>query len=160
MQANTGSQELLFYDTATGDLIQSPSTVKNVDWASWTCTLGWPVQGIWPDANATDAATPLVNSTHRTSNETLLAVSDEYGGLRLYRYPVLNNKADFADLKGHTLHVTKVQFNQDDSYLFSLGGSDRSLMQWKLGGRRTESASLATLDSDNNKAGKKDEGKK
>ena len=55
LQANTGSQELLFYDTATGDLIQSPSTVKNVDWASWTCTLGWPVQGIWPDASETDA---------------------------------------------------------------------------------------------------------
>ena len=160
LQANTGSQELLFFDTATGDLIQSPSTVKNVDWASWTCTLGWPVQGIWPDVSATDAATPLLNSTHRTSNETLLAVSDEYGGVRLYRYPVLNNKADFIDLKGHTLHVTKVQFNQGNDYLFSLGGSDRALMQWKLGGRRTESASLATLDINEGKSGSKEKEEK
>ena len=87
-----------------------------------------------------------MNSTHRTSNETLLAVSDEHGGVRLYRYPVLSNKADFINLQGHTLHVTKVQFNQGNDYLFSLGGSDRAMMQWKLGGRRTESASLATLD--------------
>jgi echinoderm microtubule-associated protein-like 6 len=148
IQANTGSQELLFYDATTGDLIASPSTVKNVDWSSWTCTLGWPVQGIWPDASATDAATPLVNSTHRAINETLLAVSDEYGGVRVYRYPVIDSKADFIDLKGHSMHVTKVAFNKNDSHLLTCGGSDRSLMQWKLGGRRTESAQLATLEAE------------
>ena len=146
IQANTGSQELLFYDAGTGDVIGSPSTVKNVDWITWTCTLGWPVQGIWPDASATDAATPLVNSTHRANNETLLAASDEYGGVRVYRYPVLDSKADYIDLRGHTLHVTKVAFNKSDSHLMTCGGSDRALMQWKMGGRRTEAAQLATLE--------------
>ena len=58
IQASTGNQELLFYDTATGDLIQTPSAMKNVDWHTWTTPIGWPVQGLWPEPS--DALRPRI----------------------------------------------------------------------------------------------------
>ena len=44
----------------SGKQIKSAPSVANVCWDTFTCTLGWPVQGIWPpgsdgtDINAVD----------------------------------------------------------------------------------------------------------
>ena len=153
IQANTGNHELLFYETETGDLVSSPSAVKNVDWDGWTCTLGWPVQGIWPDPN--DAApSPSITACHRSSSNALLACADEYGGVKVFRYPCLERVAKYADLQGHALHVTSVRFNANDTYLFSLGGSDRALMQWRLSGEKTRrlmSTALSGASKDDTK---------
>ena len=82
IQAATGAQELLFYDTGTGDLIQAPSAMKNIDWSTWTIPIGWPVQGLWPEpSDAVPVA--LLTSTHRSNNQALIAAADEYGGALL-----------------------------------------------------------------------------
>lgn len=47
MQSNCSAFELLFSDTTTGKQITSATELKDVKWDSWTCTFGWPVQGIW-----------------------------------------------------------------------------------------------------------------
>ena len=79
IQASTGNQELLFYDTATGDLIQTPSAVKNIDWHTWTLPIGWPVQGLWPEpSDAIPVA--LLTAVHRSNNFALIAATDEFGG--------------------------------------------------------------------------------
>ena len=79
IQASTGNQELLFYDTATGDLIQTPSAMKNVDWHTWTTPIGWPVQGLWPEpSDALPVA--LLTAVHRSNNFALMAAADEFGG--------------------------------------------------------------------------------
>jgi microtubule-associated protein-like 6 len=33
---------------------------------------------------------------------------------------------------GHSSHVTNVKFSKDDTYLFSTGGNDNCVFQWKL----------------------------
>ena len=48
LQSNDGSYELLFWDAKSGKQIKSAPSVANVCWDTFTCTLGWPVQGIWP----------------------------------------------------------------------------------------------------------------
>ena len=79
IHAATGNQELLFYDTATGDLIQTPSAMKNIDWHTWTIPIGWPVQGLWPEpSDAVSVA--LLTSCHRSNNKALIAAADEFGG--------------------------------------------------------------------------------
>ena len=79
VHAATGNQELLFYDTATGDLIQTPSAMKNIDWDTWTIPIGWPVQGLWPEpSDAVSVA--LLTSCHRSNSKALIAAADEFGG--------------------------------------------------------------------------------
>jgi WD40 repeat protein len=55
LRSNCGAYELLFSDANTGAQIGSASSLKDAQWSSSTCTLGWAVQGIWPPcADGTD----------------------------------------------------------------------------------------------------------
>jgi hypothetical protein len=55
LQCTTGDYELLFFSAEDGKHITSAAAVRDADWSSSTCTLGWGVQGIWPKgADGTD----------------------------------------------------------------------------------------------------------
>eukprot|EP00353_Schmidingerella_taraikaensis_P000779 CAMPEP_0185596004 /NCGR_PEP_ID=MMETSP0434-20130131/80267_1 /TAXON_ID=626734 ORGANISM="Favella taraikaensis, Strain Fe Narragansett Bay" /NCGR_SAMPLE_ID=MMETSP0434 /ASSEMBLY_ACC=CAM_ASM_000379 /LENGTH=51 /DNA_ID=CAMNT_0028224375 /DNA_START=339 /DNA_END=491 /DNA_ORIENTATION=- len=47
-----------------------------------TCLFGWPVQGIWPGLDYTD-----VNAVDRSRNGLLLATGDDFGQVKLFKYP-------------------------------------------------------------------------
>ena len=60
LQTTSGDYELLFWDAADGHQILSATEMKDVQWATCTCTLGWGVQGIWPaGADGTDVSLPV-----------------------------------------------------------------------------------------------------
>ncbi|EGZ30558.1 hypothetical protein PHYSODRAFT_471884 [Phytophthora sojae] len=127
LQSNCGAYELLFSNATTGKHITSASSTKDTQWHSWTCVLGWPVQGIWPPcSDGTD-----VNAVARNSREDLLVTSDDFGLVKLYRYPCVAKNASSLDHRGHSSHVTNVRWSHDDSYVISIGGNDRSVMEWK-----------------------------
>jgi hypothetical protein len=50
MQSTCGAYELIFWRRADDGFTQEPSATKmrDVCWSTWTSSLGWPVQGIWP----------------------------------------------------------------------------------------------------------------
>ncbi|GMF20140.1 unnamed protein product [Phytophthora lilii] len=128
LQSNCGAYELLFSSTATGKHITSASSTKDTQWQSWTCILGWPVQGIWPPcSDGTD-----VNAVARNSREDLLVTSDDFGLVKLYRYPCVAKNASSVDYRGHASHVTNVRWSYDDRYIVSIGGNDRSVMEWRV----------------------------
>ncbi|KAG1711816.1 hypothetical protein DVH05_009058 [Phytophthora capsici] len=128
LQSNCGAYELLFSNATTGKHITSASSTKDTPWHSWTCVLGWPVQGIWPPcSDGTD-----VNAVARNSRETLLVTSDDFGLVKLYRYPCVAKNASSVDHRGHSSHVTNVRWSHDDSYVISVGGNDRSVMEWRV----------------------------
>jgi WD40 repeat protein len=55
LQSCSGDYELLFWDAETGKQILSATEMRDVEWSTMTCTLGWGVQGIWPPgADGTD----------------------------------------------------------------------------------------------------------
>ena len=128
LQSNCGGFELLFYKVVDGGHINSPSTLKDVEWASQTCPLGWPVQGIWPDYS--DGT--YYNAVARSHDQQLLATADEGGNVKLFNFPCVNKEAGYVSGRGHSSHVTNVRFLVGDQYLVSVGGSDRAVCQWRV----------------------------
>jgi len=60
MQTTCGAYELLFWG---GKSISQPepsaTKLRDVVWATWTSTLGWPVQGIWPAVSEDNTASTI-----------------------------------------------------------------------------------------------------
>lgn len=126
--------ELLFFRARDGKQLTSGATaLRDEEWATWTTVLGWPVQGIFRSyMDGSD-----VNMVHR-SNEVhdtgykLLACGEDTSLLRVYRYPCLKQNSGSLEGKGHSSHVTNVHFNTNDTYLYSTGGEDQCVFQWKI----------------------------
>eukprot|EP00054_Salpingoeca_dolichothecata_P027405 m.201004 g.201004 ORF g.201004 m.201004 type:complete len:1228 (-) comp25954_c0_seq3:39-3722(-) len=127
IQTASGDYELLFWDTSNGEQVFARD-LGDVTWQTHTCTLGWPVQGIWEDgADGSD-----VNAVARSNNQKLLATADDYGAVNLYSYPCYQNEAPHGKFPGHSSHVTNVWFSADDTRIFSTGGRDHGVFQWKV----------------------------
>ena len=66
-----------------------------------------------------------------SKDQTLIATGDDYGLVNVYRSPCReDHKA--KSYRGHSEHVTNVKiFEDDNSMMFSLGGQDQTLIQWR-----------------------------
>lgn len=132
LMSNSQDYEILFWDTSSGKQITSgASNYKDEAWHSWSCKLGWPVQGIWPPcANGTD-----INAVERAPDGTVVATADDFGQVKLFRYPCPQEKSNYQQYFGHSSHVTNISFSKttDDGqqYLITTGGEDKSIFQWK-----------------------------
>uniref|UniRef100_T1J5S7 HELP domain-containing protein n=1 Tax=Strigamia maritima TaxID=126957 RepID=T1J5S7_STRMM len=128
IQTTSGDYELLYWNASVCRQIPSSSTLRDVEWSTQTCTLGFNVYGIWPEGcDGSD-----VNSCDRSHNQKLLATGDDFGKVKLYCYPVSQPKSLCHIYGGHSSHVTAVGFLPDDTRLISLGGRDSSVMQWAV----------------------------
>ncbi|CAH1792966.1 unnamed protein product [Owenia fusiformis] len=128
LQSNSGDYEILYWNAGTCRHITSPTTMANVEWATQYCTLGFSVCGIWPEgADGTD-----VNGCARSNKHHLLASADDFGKVKLFRYPACQTKSACHIYGGHSSHVTAVRFLYDDSRLLSVGGKDMAVMQWEV----------------------------
>lgn len=145
LQSTCGAYELLFSDATTGRHITSASSTRDTDWHTWTCVLGWPVQGIWPPcSDGTD-----VNAVDRNAKRDLLVTSDDFGLVKLYRYPCVAKHASALEHRGHSSHVTNVRWSAGDAYVVSVGGNDRCVMEWRVVRDSNESgATDAALEHD------------
>lgn len=47
LQSNCGAYELLYFEAASGKQIRQNQ--RDTQWSSWTCSLGFPVMGMWRD---------------------------------------------------------------------------------------------------------------
>ncbi len=122
-----GAHELLFFDG--NNCQQDPSGASNTvskDWATGSAKFGWLVDGIFPPG----CDGTHINHVAFSSDRTLIATGDDYGLVNIFRNPACKGHKPIS-LRGHSEHVVRVGFNSDDSYLFSIGGYDQTLMQWK-----------------------------
>ncbi|XP_076442286.1 echinoderm microtubule-associated protein-like 2 isoform X4 [Babylonia areolata] len=126
--SNSGDYELLYWTASTCKQLTSPSAVRDIQWASQSCTLGFSAAGIWPEgADGTD-----VNSCNRNHQQSLLATADDFGKVNLYQFPCCQPRSPCHSYKGHSSHVTNVSFLFDDSRLVSTGGRDMAILQWQV----------------------------
>ncbi|XP_041509768.1 echinoderm microtubule-associated protein-like 2 isoform X1 [Microtus oregoni] len=125
---NSGDYEILYWDAATCKQITSADAVRNVEWATATCVLGFGVFGIWPEgADGTD-----INAVARSHDGKLLASADDFGKVHLFSYPCCQPRALSHKYGGHSSHVTNVAFLWDDSMALTTGGKDTSVLQWRI----------------------------
>ncbi|NWW38494.1 EMAL5 protein, partial [Panurus biarmicus] len=127
LQVNTGAKEQLFFEAPRGKKQTIPSLeVEKIGWASWTSVLGSCCEGIWPIiGEVTD-----VTASCLTSDSKVLATGDDFGFVKLFRYPAKGKFGKFKRYVAHSTHVTNVRWTYDDSLLVTVGGADTSLMLW------------------------------
>jgi microtubule-associated protein-like 1/2 len=77
------------------------------------------MQGIFPVG--TDGS--HINTCARSFDQNLICTGDDYGLVTLFRNPCLEGHAGQA-YRGHSEHVSCVEFSDDDSYILSTGGQD------------------------------------
>ena len=83
LQTTSGDYEHLFWETETGEQITNTKDLRDVVMTTYTCTLGFPVCGIWPVGyDGTD-----INSLSRSHDKKLVATADDFGLVNLFRYP-------------------------------------------------------------------------
>uniref|UniRef100_A0A8C4H381 EMAP like 3 n=1 Tax=Dicentrarchus labrax TaxID=13489 RepID=A0A8C4H381_DICLA len=120
IMSNSGDYEILYYSM----------TVKDREWASYTCVLGFHVMGVWLEgSDGTD-----INALCRSHSERMVAVADDFCKVHLFQYPCPKPKAPSHRYEGHGSHVTNVCFTHSDSHLLSMGGKDTCILQWKVVG--------------------------
>lgn len=66
-----------------------------------------------------------------SKDHKLIATSDDFGLLNVYRYPVLSLKHKAKSYCGHSEHVVRAIFTPDASKIFTIGGYDKAVIQWR-----------------------------
>jgi lipoxygenase homology domain-containing protein 1 len=145
-QSNCGAYELLFWEVAASGsppasgkppplpTQQTPTKAvktRDADWLTWTCILGWPVQGIW--TGTMDGSD--VNAVCRIDGaQKFLAVAGDDGKVKLYNYPCISNNAGFVEGTGHSSHVTNVRYMTNGTHvtIISTGGNDKCVFQRRM----------------------------
>ncbi|XP_034239530.1 echinoderm microtubule-associated protein-like 2 isoform X6 [Thrips palmi] len=128
LRSNSGDYEVLYWNAGLCRQVPQSSSMRDVEWASNSCTLSFETIGIWPEgADGTD-----VNFCDRANNKKLLATADDFGKVKLYTYPVTQPRSLCHSYGGHSSHVTAVTFLHDDSRLISTGGKDTAILQWAV----------------------------
>ncbi|XP_071235743.1 echinoderm microtubule-associated protein-like 6 isoform X1 [Salvelinus alpinus] len=128
LQSNDGAGERLFYRMPIGKHLTTKEEVKGIHWSSWTSVIGPEVSGIWPKyTNISD-----INSVDANYCSAVLVAGDDFGLVKLFRFPCLKKGAKFKKYIGHSAHVTNVHWSHDLQWVLTTGGSDHSVFQWKF----------------------------
>uniref|UniRef100_H3D792 EMAP like 4 n=1 Tax=Tetraodon nigroviridis TaxID=99883 RepID=H3D792_TETNG len=128
-----------------GDVLNGCNLIRNrsgkdIDWATYTCVLGYHVF-VGAVRRRVQMRTDI-NALVRSHNRKRLA--DDFCKVHRFAYPLLQGQgAPSHKYSAHSSHVTNVSFLHRDSHLISTGGKDMSIMQWRL----VEKTSLSLPDS-------------
>jgi len=120
-QLDRGGRKLKFYPH-----IPDPDEVV---WAGDPLVAGWDVVGCYqPEWDGTD-----LNDVSLSEDGIFLAAGDDFGLVRLFKYPAVSNKPDVhRKYLGHSSFVVGVEFCRDNQYLITCGGNDMAIFQWRL----------------------------
>jgi WD40 repeat protein len=72
-----------------------------------------------------------VNTVCRSNSRAILATGDDFGKVNLFKYPCVVPKAGCNQFIGHSSHITKVKFSNNDQYVVSTGGNDKTVIIWE-----------------------------
>ena len=142
LQSNCGAYEIIYWDARRGKPIMSSrdSVEADTKWSTWTCVLGFPVMGIWPEyTDGTD-----VNAVHLSENRDFLVTGDDFGKVKIFNAPCVVHHAPARTHGGHSSHVMNVRWLLGDRKVISVGGWDEAVMLWRVVGAGNGSGKLQT----------------
>jgi len=86
---------------------------KGIEWDNHKVKFGWRVTGIFPNG----AGTEYVNACCLSPDKEIVATGCDYGNVRLYRNPCMEEdkkegreKSEALVLRGHSENVTNLDF--------------------------------------------------
>lgn len=142
IQTTSQAYELMHFEIRPGEP-GSPKPLAGLDmrdmkWATMTGVLGWDVQGIWSsrDFDGSD-----INAVSRSNAKQHLVTADTYGRVKVFNYPCVGggfNKSGQLTRRPEcnwvvpSTNATNVAWSADDQYVYSTGGHDLSVFQWKV----------------------------
>merc|ERR1711907_658971 len=128
IQSTDGAYEILYWEAGTWKQFFRPTELSDTSYQTWTCVLGWPVMGIWPDySDGTD-----VGACDASKSRKLLVTADDFSLVKLMKFPCISKDCETKDYRGHSSHVMNCRFSADDSYVVSVGGMAQSIFQWQV----------------------------
>lgn len=129
VQAELDNGKYIYYrkDFDTFNTLNLPSIARDIEWDTWTCTTGYPVQGLWKRGEKKNYSTVA-----RSHNEKLLVTCTDSGTLEIFNYPCLSLKNEPSVITGHQTVPLHVSFNCNDKLIATAGGLDSTIMIWKV----------------------------
>jgi WD40 repeat protein len=123
-----GAYEKLYFNVTKKEFDNSGMTnTKDLAWDSLSIKKGWDVDGTRPSAE--DGS--HINGVDRSQDGSLVATSDDFGLLNIFRYPIMSNKHKARSYGGHSEHVVRALFTPAADRIFTIGGYDKTVIQWK-----------------------------
>eukprot|EP00854_Cymbomonas_tetramitiformis_P002928 gene2928-3742_t len=122
LMTNSAGREILYFDVRTGRQVVGPR--RDTAWHTWTCPLGFPVMGIWNSTDGSDVGG--VNTVCRANAGSVVGTGDDFGMIRMMRWPAVVAEPEVVECGGHASHITSVRFAPRDEWLCTAGGGDRT----------------------------------
>ncbi|KAK7066468.1 Echinoderm microtubule-associated protein-like 5, partial [Halocaridina rubra] len=127
LQLNSGASERLIYNVS-GESIVDESDIPEIEWSSWTGVLGKQVAGLWHKyADVSD-----INAADANFYYNCIVTGDDFGLVKLFRFPCPKRGSKCRSFMGHSEHVTNVRWTNDSEYVISVGGADHAVFQWRF----------------------------
>lgn len=127
LQSTCGDYEILFWDIKEGKHWMAAGA-PDVKWGTYTCSLGFPVMGVWaPCSDGTD-----INSVDVSYQRNLVVIGDDFAGVKVFNYPCVVKDAPCLLCSGHSSHVLNVKFYSNGDNIVSVGGNDKAVILWQL----------------------------
>ena len=129
VQISDGAHSLVFAECTNGVEIPTPASLKDASWSTVNTPLGWGVKGFWPKNNPEGLD---VQACDRSKGQGEIASIDNFGRLKLWRYPCHADNPGHLSYRGHSYNGGNVKWMADDAYVLSMGATDRCIFQWKV----------------------------
>ena len=150
MRSNWTNDEVTYWDVFKEEKIKKIKEIKDLDWDSHNCKFTWETKAVFPHGYGPD----YINCTCVDKDEEIIVTGDDDAFLRIHAMwclkansaemsvewtdylkskdpPWKGNKHFIDKYRAHAGYIGRICFDHKGEYLFSLGGNDKALIQWK-----------------------------
>eukprot|EP00826_Nyctotherus_ovalis_P027435 TRINITY_DN2144_c0_g1_i1.p1 TRINITY_DN2144_c0_g1~~TRINITY_DN2144_c0_g1_i1.p1 ORF type:complete len:623 (+),score=103.27 TRINITY_DN2144_c0_g1_i1:409-2277(+) len=117
-----------FFDPIEGRVVRGDiDWTRKLEWATSNVKLTWETVGVFPKGCDGEH----IKAVNVSAKKGLVAAGDVRNMVNLYRNPCRPG-GKCKSLRAHAATIERIVFSSNDERIFTVAGSDRCLMQWKL----------------------------